>query len=265
MPLTLDERIEALDVGLFEPIRSETSPEDRTALLLLQRSVRRGGSYAYLEIGSHLGGTIQPHYVDPLCTVIYSIDKRPPAQPDERGRSFDYPGNSTARMRAALAEAFPAADPARIVSFDCDASAVHPATVAMRPSLCLIDGEHTNAAVQSDFEACLALAGADAVVAFHDACYVFEGIEAIERTLAASAIPFRGYLLQGSVYAMCLGDSVEAFAADLAPHARDERRCFLEFRRALRRERARSAVYRVPGLARLLSAAKRRLTSPSAK
>jgi len=46
VPLTLDERIEALDVSLFELVPSETSPEDRAALLLLHRSVRRRGPYA---------------------------------------------------------------------------------------------------------------------------------------------------------------------------------------------------------------------------
>ena len=257
MPLTLDERIEALDVSLFELVPSETSPEDRAALLLLHRSVRRRGPYAYLEIGSHLGGTIQAHYVDPLCRVIYSIDKRPPAQPDERGRQYAYPDNSTARMRALLAEAFPAADRAKVVSFDCDASDVRPADIAMRPALCLIDGEHTNAAVQSDFDACLRLAGTESVVAFHDACYVFEGIQAIKKRLAAGVVPFRGYLLPGSVYAICLGGSVEAFAEDLAPHARDEQCYFREFRLDLRRERVKNAIYRVPGLARVLRAAKR--------
>ena len=263
MPLTPEERIEALDVGLFEQVRSETSADDRAALLLLQRSVRHRGPYAYLEIGSHLGGTIQPHYVDPLCRVVYSIDKRPSAQPDERGRQFAYPDNSTARMRACLAEAFPAADRAKVVSFDRDASDVRTAEIAIRPALCLIDGEHTNVAVQSDFDACLRLAGPVAVVAFHDACYVFEGIQAIKRKLAASAVPFRGYLLAGSVYAILLGDSLRALAGDLALGARDEQRYFRKFRRDLQWERVKNAVARLPALARLLKSAKKRLTSLS--
>jgi len=168
-------------------------------------------------------------------------------------------------MRALLAEAFPAADRAKVVSFDCDASEVSPADIATRPAWCLIDGEHTNAAVQSDFEACLRLAGTEAVVAFHDACYVFAGIQAIKQQLAARAIRFRGYLLPGSVYAILLGDSAGTFAGDLAPHARDEQCYFREFRLDLRRERVKNAIYRVPGLARVLRAVRRRLTSPSAR
>ena len=56
----------------------------------------------------------------------------------------------------------------------------------------------------------------------------------------------------------CLGQK-------LAPHARDEQTYFRDFRRALRWERAKSSVYRVPGLARVLRAVRRRLTSPSAR
>ena len=255
--MTPDERIEALDLRLFDQVPTETSSEDRTSLLLLQRAVRRRGPYAYLEIGSHLGGTIEPHYVDPRCLVVYAIDKRLPAQPDERGRSFDYPHNSTERMRKALAVAFPEADAAKVVSFDCDASEVAAADLTTRPALCLIDGEHTTTAVRSDFESCVRLAGAGAVVAFHDACYVFEGIQAITRRLDAAAASFRGYLLAGSVYVILLGHAVETFAGDLAPHARDKAVYFRESRRALRWERLKNALERWPLAAPVLRAARR--------
>jgi hypothetical protein len=48
----------ALDPDLFAAIPTQTSPEDRRSFLILQRAVRRGGPYSYLEIGSHVGGTI---------------------------------------------------------------------------------------------------------------------------------------------------------------------------------------------------------------
>jgi hypothetical protein len=248
MPLTPDERIETLDDSLFAAVRTETSADDRLALLVLQRAIRHRGPYAYLEIGSHLGGTIQPHYVDPRCRVIYSIDKRPAVQPDERGRIFEYPDNSSERMRQALAAAFPGIGAPTLVVFDRDASEVRSDEIAARPALCLIDGEHTNEAVESDFEACLRLAGEHAVVAFHDACYIFEGIGRIERRLAAAAIPFRGYMLSGTVYAMCLGDAAGEMADRLAPHARDERAAFRAFRRRLKWERLVSAIARRPVL-----------------
>jgi len=70
--------ISTLDINLFNEISSETSPADKFSLLAIQNALRqRKRSYVYLEIGSHLGGTIQPHLMDPQCQKIYSIDKRP--------------------------------------------------------------------------------------------------------------------------------------------------------------------------------------------
>lgn len=52
-------RIDRLDITLFDHVFSDTSASDRRALLAAQRAVARAhGEYVYLEIGSHLGGTI---------------------------------------------------------------------------------------------------------------------------------------------------------------------------------------------------------------
>ena len=106
-PDGFEKMIDAIDTGLFAMIPSQTTDEDRRTLLSIQRFIRKNGEYAYLEIGSHLGGTIQPHYLDPRCSLIYSIDKRPPFQPDERGRNFDYPDNSTEKMLENIGISFP--------------------------------------------------------------------------------------------------------------------------------------------------------------
>src|SRR4051794_16482548 len=92
-------RLERLDLSLFEAIPSESYPGDRRSWLALQHAVRRApAGYTYLEIGSHLGGSLQQHLVDPRCRRIFSIDKRPLVQPDDRGVVWHYDGNSTARM-----------------------------------------------------------------------------------------------------------------------------------------------------------------------
>ena len=97
--LSFEQRIERLDCSLFDPIPTQSSKGDRMSWLALQGAVRRAApSYTYLEIGSHLGGSIQQHWIDPRCSLIYSIDKRPLEQPDDRGAVFAYAGNSTARM-----------------------------------------------------------------------------------------------------------------------------------------------------------------------
>jgi hypothetical protein len=94
-----EERLRALDLHLFDAIPSQTSRRDRRCLLAMQVVCReRFGEYAYLEIGSHLGGSLQTHVLDPRCRRLYSIDSRPNVQPDDRGKLDLYPGNATERM-----------------------------------------------------------------------------------------------------------------------------------------------------------------------
>jgi len=231
------EALESLDTGLFHAITSQTTGDDKRSLLAIQRAVRNWGDYVYLEIGSHLGGTIQPHYVDSRCRLIYSIDKRPLIQPDERGQMYEYRENSTGRMRHNLHTAFPQVDPAKLQTFDCDASEVPHGDIETRPSLCFIDGEHTNPAVVSDFNFCRAVCASDAVIGFHDTCFVFEGLDEIKRELAARGERFVGLKLGGSVYVLLLGAAIERYAGALKAFAQDETAYFTKAARDLSRIR----------------------------
>ena len=131
----LSHSINGLDISLFDAIPSQTTIDDRRSLLLLQSCVRNYNDYVYLEIGSHLGGTIQPYYVDLRCRLIYSIDKRPLLQPDERGQIFEYPANSTARMLENLRNTFPHANHNKMITFDCDASEINTNIIAEKPHI----------------------------------------------------------------------------------------------------------------------------------
>src|SRR2546425_13216515 len=94
-----DDRISRLDLSLFSRIESQSTANDRRSLLAVQLVVRqRQSEYCWLEIGSHLGGSLQALMVDPRCTRVISIDPRPSVQPDERGQDFRYVENSTQRM-----------------------------------------------------------------------------------------------------------------------------------------------------------------------
>src|SRR4051812_45896339 len=100
-----DSAIAQLDLQLFEKISSQSTDRDKRSMLACQLAVRElAPDYTYLEIGSYLGGSIQPHLLDPRCRTIFSIDKRPLSQPDERGFDFIYKNNSTARMMELLRE-----------------------------------------------------------------------------------------------------------------------------------------------------------------
>lgn len=200
-------RLDALDTSLFDGILSQTTEEERASLLALQRATRRvHASYVYLEIGSYLGGTIQPHLRDPACRRIYSIDKRPRVLPDQRDGTNTYEDNSTDHMLALLGAVAPE-QMDKLACFEGDARAIDPVLIREPPHLCFIDGEHTHPAVISDFAFCLQVCAPDAVIAFHDAARVFLGIEFIQRTCH---VPFTPLRLGGTVYAIALGQGAIA-------------------------------------------------------
>jgi hypothetical protein len=224
----VEERIEALDVSLFDAAPSQTYPEDRKSLLLVQRCLRRHGSYTYLEIGSHLGGTLQSHLVDSRCERIYSIDKRPVEQADEYSGACYYPGNSTRRMLDGLQAAYPNSPIQKIETFDTDARAIDPGAISVKPDFCFIDGEHTDTAVVSDFNFCLGVCQSDGIIAFHDANIIVGGLMRVKRQLNQSKIAFSGFLLPRHVYVILLNNArdraeVEAASIDETQYMREAR------------------------------------------
>jgi len=238
--ITLNDRLRSLDLSLFAAIPSQTSDNCKRTLLLLQDCVRSSGEYIYLEIGSHLGGTIQPHYVDPLCKLIYSIDKRPEFQPDERGRLFHYSNNTTERMLKNLSHAHPSIVETKIKTFDSNTCNVDLNEITEEPNFCFIDGEHTNQVVFSDFKFCLQVCHPNSIIAFHDSNLIFKGIKMIKKYLSNNSIQFRGYKLGGSVYAILLNEANSAFADKLKPFSVDENEYFSIARKRLWKIRLRN-------------------------
>ncbi len=175
--IEFEKMIFGLDVRVFEKISSQTTGSDRRSLLFLQREVRGANpSYVYLEIGSHLGGSIQPYLLDRKCSKIYSIDKRSTSQPDERcEEDLGYPGNTTERMLQNLRSI--TGDVSRVVCIDGDVSSIDMAQVDQSPDICLIDGEHTNKAVIRDFNFCKLVLNEDGLIVFHDANVVAAGLK----------------------------------------------------------------------------------------
>jgi hypothetical protein len=217
-----EERIESLDLSLFDLVSSQTYPEDRASLLLLQRCVRRSGEYIYAEIGSHLGGTLQPHLLDSRCSLIYSIDKRPVALPDEYSGEVYYPGNSTQRMLDGLREAFPESPVEKIRTFDSDSQNLDRTEFSVPPDFCFIDAEHTDKAVVGDFGFCLSVCKPDGVIAFHDAAIILGGLGRIRRQLRRSGVRFAHFLLPKHVYVILLNGAIEKFAKEIQEASVDE-------------------------------------------
>jgi hypothetical protein len=211
------ERIDKLDISVFESIYSQTTNEDKWSLLAVQRATAgKYKEYVYLEIGSHLGGSIQPHLVDDRCKRIYSIDPRPSSQPDERSPGYvaHYENNSTQRMLQLLGT-IGHGDLGKIECFDLDASEVDPKSIRFKPRIVLIDGQHTNAAVLSDYRFCSSVVDRGATILFHDFGIVALGILEICKGLERRGVSYVACNLEGAVFGIFLDPDLAKSDPDL--------------------------------------------------
>lgn len=229
-------RIASLDERLFDAIETQSSVGDRRAWLAVQRAMRTPAGYTYLEVGSHLGGSIQQHLPDPRCRGIVSIDKRSQSQPDERGPVFHYDDNSTRRMLANLRRVA-ACDPGRLICIDGETRDLDPGRIPFAPDICFIDGEHTVAAASADFAFCLRVCGRNAAICFHDDWLVAGSIRSAMDQLRRQEVPFVARKLTGSTFAVFLRQCPAASDPYLRRHSSDGARW-------LRRQRVLAALPR---------------------
>ena len=203
---SFDQAIAGLDLKLFEKIPSQSTDDDKRSFLAVQLAVRNlRQQYSYLEIGSYLGGSIQPHLLDDRCARIYSIDKRPERQPDARGYDYRYLNNSTERMLGQLREVAPEAME-KLITIDGDSRSISPNRVECKADLCFIDGEHTDQAVLSDFKFCLDVLNVDGCIAFHDAQITYNGLSNCIQHLEQNGIKFNAYSLPSIVFVIEIGN-----------------------------------------------------------
>jgi hypothetical protein len=211
-PMTIDERIEQLDLSLFRNALSanpekdllQNTDEDRRTLLALQAVMRRQfPGYTYLEVGSYKGSSLQPHVVDPLCGRILSIDPRPGATPDSRGPQH-YEPVSAASMLEWL-KRIPGADVSKIKTFETTTAGMNGKIIGARPQWCFVDGEHTDQAVLADARFCLSVMAENGVIVFHDANLVFDGLQQFLKELSASGRSFHPHILPDSVFIIEVG------------------------------------------------------------
>ena len=166
--------------------------------------------YVYLEVGSHLGGTLLPHLVDPLCRHAISVDSRPISQLDERGVMFNYTGNSTERMLDTLAVHVPPEALLKLTTHEGSLAGLEPAKPQnAEVSLAFIDAEHTNVAAFRDFLAARRFVGASAIIVFHDANLVFDALLSIELLLDHVGVKFWSAFLPDNVFAIAMGSFID--------------------------------------------------------
>jgi len=202
-----ESRVGGLDATLFSKIMSQTTDADKKSLLAVQACVRASSEgYVYLEIGSYLGGSIQPHLLDPKCTKIYSIDKRQLVSRDERVEAPGYPGNTQQHMLSLLAE-LDTKNVAKIECLEGDTRSLPASLIREAPNLCFIDGEHTPSAVVCDFDFCSRVCATGGTIVFHDAQTVFRGLRSVISRLRKSRRKFSALALSDMVYSISLDES----------------------------------------------------------
>ncbi|MBM2841234.1 MAG: hypothetical protein HW412_1762 [Bacteroidetes bacterium] len=190
-------------------------------MLAIQKTIRaKQQPYAYLEIGSYMGGSIQPYLFDDRCSRIYSIDLRPAIPPDVRGVLQVYPENSTQNMLSRLREVS-AEGVSKIKCFDADASTIEPKSIDERPTICLIDGEHTDKAVVADFAFCKTVLADSGIICFHDSNIVYGGLTMIIEQLKAERVQFNAFVLPLHVFVFEFGGCTVHDSADIAAMLKD--------------------------------------------
>ena len=215
------QQIERSDPFVFT-IETQTSLGDRKTLLDVQNVVRSFDSrYVYLEVGSHVGGSLLPHLLDPCCAAAISIDPRPESQPDERGLRFGYVQNTTSRMVTTLRNVVSEAGMGKLTTFERDASKVTVDDIGKRARLAFIDAEHTNAAVFRDFLAIQPLLEPDALVVFHDSNLIFDALTNIVTMLTRQGIRHQAMYLPDNVFVLALGELAGPAISGLAGNAFD--------------------------------------------
>jgi len=164
------------DIANLFPISSQTSPNDKLFLLGTMQLARTMGSYAYLEVGSFLGGSLTPFLMDQACKMVLSVDDRGRVQPDERGISFDYSDITTKSMLDELARWNIGTEKLR--TFDGSINALMDKYIAAF-DVAFIDGEHTDEACFRDFIWTLPMMKADAIIMFHDSSLIYKSLKLI--------------------------------------------------------------------------------------
>jgi Methyltransferase domain len=201
----LAEQIADLDESLFSFIEPQVIDWDQRALLALHTATaEKLGHFAYLEVGSYLGSSLQVVMRDPRCSHVISLDPRPEFSPDNRGAAWVYDGNTKRQMLELLAD-LPDVDMSKLSTFDAGTDAVTTSALPVRPDLAFVDGEHTDEAALRDARFCAEALQAGGVIAFHDYTIVGEAIRQFvqdEWTEISFALAFTG-----NVFAVELGGS----------------------------------------------------------
>ncbi len=188
------------------PIASQTSANDKLALLKIRDILSASGPYKYLEVGSFLGGSLTPFLRDEKCMSVLSIDKREKLISDERGAKYDYKGITNQVMIDGINSKGIKTD--KLMVFDGSVDKFE--TLEEKYDGAFIDGEHTDAACFRDFIYAERLLKKDCVIAFHDSTLIYKALNLICILLESKNSIYRFIKIKNSeVSVLFMGSYVE--------------------------------------------------------
>lgn len=165
------------------PIFSQSSDNDKFAILKIRDILSNRGKYSYCEIGSYLGGSLTPFINDKNCEYILSVDDRGKLLTDERSIDIDYRQFSSQNMLDNLYKHY--TDLSKLEVFDGSINAV---VSDKKFDLIFIDGEHTDYACFRDFIYSHKYLKENSVVMFHDSDLIFKSLKIIQELLICNGI-----------------------------------------------------------------------------
>ena len=185
-------------------------------LIRVQEIVSARGPYDYVEVGSFMGRSLQPHIQDADCRRAVSIDLRPDVTPDERGALDDYEGITAEGMIEGLAEYCSHEELAKLETITDTSDALR----AFEPEqfdLAFIDGEHTHVAAFRDFLNIFRVMRPNGVICFDDTTLVLTGIRNALTLLEERGVPHAMAFGRGEITVIALGEEAQAFIDALGP------------------------------------------------
>lgn len=186
-------------------IKGQIGKRGLAVLLRVQEIVSTNGKYSYVEVGSYLGRTLQPHVMDSDCKAALSIDLRPDVTPDERGALGMYKGIRAEDMLDELKAACTATQVKKVTTITDSSDALRTYSGRRKYDLALIDGEHTNTAVFQDFLNLRRVMNDDCVICFDDTHIVHSGIVNAKASLEDAGIPHAIFFCKGAITVLAIG------------------------------------------------------------
>ena len=226
MTEAFEDRINSCDISIFQ-VESQSTDKDKASFLKIQKFIRQSyDNFCYLEVGSHLGGSILPYLLDNKCSSIISVDPRPHTFHDERGILI-YNDNSTQRMIETLALAGGQVSLAKLKTIESDISSVRQGQIGSNLRVSLIDAEHTNEAVFRDFVAVYNMTEMDSLIALHDSALLIDGCRNIETFLRYLNVHHKVFYLPDNVFLVAFGSLAERAAEIFDPIAFDSEKFYV--------------------------------------